>query len=928
VEAGFPSGFAKHKDADEMRDPMDREALRRNLRLTITDHAIPRLLPVEPFLKPTKQKVSATGAFRAGIGTLGTDKTSVLSGRYGLLMLLAAGYFAAAIVCLLLFKNAGNSISLWFANVLAVGILLRKPEIDLGYATPAVFAAALAANLVYGNSVDLSLLFAFVNTLSTVGGTALVRRLDVWTPERNVFAAYVRALILTGILAPAVAGTALSLAAHNLYGWPGVATLKRWFAGDAFAFAMLLPILLFATRENLQRLKNAAALARLSLWIISGAAVGAVAAMTADFPFIFAFLPLAVAAGRNKPFELAIICAASGAALIGTAEITDVPVMKIITGHADGYQFAVAVMMVFPLIGGLLFEALRTERRRISDSEQRFRRVMEDSAIGVTIITLDGHIVEVNDAFAKMLGYDRSAMQGMNVRTITHADDAAADIAVGRAVRHGVSRTYCYEKRYLRRDGGIVWARISGSIMGDSETGAPLYYISQIEDIDARKRSEAAIAEAETRWNFALASAGQGVWEVNLKTNREHYSATWRSILGYDLDDLLVEPGFWLTLVHPDDRDKVAEADKAHMAGLTPHFEAEFRMRHKDGRWIWILDRGKVLERDEAGNALRAIGTHTNITRLKEAEQHIAESALQLADEKERLRVTLEAIGDAVICTDGQDRITFMNPMAEKLAKVESEQAVGEALDRFYRSVDEDSGESLFPAGSGVLDRVKHNSRAVLVRHDGSRCSIREVISPIVTGRNEYSGSVIVFQDVSDARALQRELAYQASHDALTGLANRSSFMQTIQRLVEDVRRSGGEHQLIYLDLDHFKAVNDTSGHAAGDELLKRVTETIRRSLRPGDVAARLGGDEFAIILRSCTDRSATLLAQRLVDRLHALEFSWRGKLHSVGASAGIAPIRADTSATDDIIARADAACYSAKKAGRGRVAGVAVKAA
>jgi len=857
---------------------------------------------------------------------LGEDEKSVVGGRYGLLVILAGGYFAAAFACLLLFKDIDNSISLWFANVFAVGLLLRNAHIRPGEAAAGIFAAALAANLAYGNAVDLSLLFASVNTFSIIGGTLLIRRRNAWTPERHVLAAYVQAFIIAGILAPAVSGALLSLIAHNLYGWPIVATFKGWFAGDAFAFSMLLPIMLFSTWKQVERLTGRAALTRLFGWIVVCAGVGAGAAMTADFPFIFAFLPLAAAAGRTKPFELAVICAVSGAALIGTAEVVEVPVMKYITGHADGYQLAVAMMMVFPLIGGLLVEALRLEQRRIADSEQRFRRAMEDSAIGITFITLGGRIVEVNEAFAKMLGYSRSEMEGMNIRVVTHPDDAAADIAVGRTMRAGQSNTYCYEKRYLRRDGSTVWVRISGSIMRDSESGAPLHFISQIEDIDARKRSEAAVAEAETRWNFALASAGQGVWEVDLRKQREHYSATWRSILGYELDDLLVEPGFWLTLVHPDDRDKVAEADKAHMAGLTPHFEAEFRMRHKDGRWIWILDRGKVLERDEAGNAVRAIGTHTNITRLKEAEQRIAESAVQLADEKERLRVTLEAIGDAVICTDGQDRITFMNPMAEKLVKVESEGAVGEPLDRFYRSVDEDSGESLSPAGA--LDRAKHNSRAVLLRHDGSRCSIREVISPIVTERNEYSGSVIVFQDVSDARALQRELAYQASHDALTGLANRSSFMQTMQKLLEEVRRSGDEHQLIYLDLDHFKAVNDTSGHAAGDELLKRVTETIRRSLRPGDVAARLGGDEFAVILRSCSDRSATLLAQRLVDRLHALEFTWRGKLHSVGASAGIAPIRADTSATDDIIARADAACYSAKKAGRGRVAAVATKAA
>ncbi|WP_245481048.1 PAS domain-containing protein, partial [Mesorhizobium sp. M1E.F.Ca.ET.041.01.1.1] len=122
-------------------------------------------------------------------------------------------------------------------------------------------------------------------------------------------------------------------------------------------------------------------------------------------------------------------------------------------------------------------------------------------------------------------------------------------------------------------------------------------------------------------------------------------------MLGYADGELDGDPDRWLAMIHPDDRELVAEADRAHLAGETPFFEAEFRMRHKEGHWVWILDRGKAIERDGEGRLIRAIGSLTDITQRKQAEERLKVSAAMLADEKERLKVTLQSIGDAVICT-------------------------------------------------------------------------------------------------------------------------------------------------------------------------------------------------------------------------------------------------------------------------------------
>lgn len=428
------------------------------------------------------------------------------------------------------------------------------------------------------------------------------------------------------------------------------------------------------------------------------------------------------------------------------------------------------------------------------------------------------------------------------------------------------------------------------------------------------------IADAETRWNFALASAGQGVWDLDLRRDSIAYSATWAKMLGYEQHELDGDPSRWLTMVHPDDRAAVEASDRAHLEGVTPHFEAEFRMRRKDGQWIWILDRGKVVERDEQGRMVRAIGSLTDITQRKEAEQRLIVSAAMLAAEKERLRVTLHSIGDAVICTDAAGCISFMNPVAETLTDCVWQEALGRPLDEVYHAVDEESGQRLGPSrpNAGGPCRADQNSRAVLVRRDGSRCSIRQIVSPIMNEEGAFGGSVIVFQDFTDARTLQRQLAYAASHDALTGLANRSSFMRAMEEVVAEVKAGAAPRQFMFIDLDRFKLVNDTGGHAAGDALLKRVGAAIRGALGPDDLVARLGGDEFAVVLKSGSQQEAEAAAAGVVEAVRSLGFIWNGVGYTVGASIGLTPIGQGCGEADEIIARADVACYAAKAAGRG----------
>ncbi|WP_246093721.1 MULTISPECIES: PAS domain S-box protein [Mesorhizobium] len=591
-------------------------------------------------------------------------------------------------------------------------------------------------------------------------------------------------------------------------------------------------------------------------------------------------------------------------------------------------QISVAVAASALFLAALSIRRISEDRQQIAESELRFRRAMEDSAIGIVVVGLDGRIRETNPAFAAMLGYTSEEIEALTFFQITHPDDLQIGRETMDGLKAGTVNSFHFEKRYLRKDGTPVWAHLAGSVIREENSGRPLYLVSQIENIDARKQAEARIAEAETRWNFALAGAGQGVWDLDMRKGGTTYSSTWVKMLGYADGELDGDTDRWLTMIHPDDRETVAEADRAHLEGKTPFFEAEFRMRHKDGHWMWILDRGKAIERDEDGRLVRAIGSLTDITRRKEAEARLTVSAAMLADEKERLRVTLQSIGDAVICTDAANRVTFMNPIAEKLTGVAGGEALGKMLGHVYWAVDEETGHRIGvtrPAIGGQAP-ADQNSRAVLIRRDDTRCSIRQVVSPIINERNEFCGLVIVFQDFTDARALQRQLAHAAAHDALTGLANRSSFIRAMEELVDQARKDGtsgkggGGHQFMFIDLDHFKLVNDTGGHAAGDALLKRVAEAVRGVLGPDDIVARLGGDEFAVVLKSGSAAGAKIAARSIIDAIRSLDFTWDGRPHMIGASIGLAAINANCGEVDEIIARADAACYAAKAAGRGCV--------
>ena len=208
------------------------------------------------------------------------------------------------------------------------------------------------------------------------------------------------------------------------------------------------------------------------------------------------------------------------------------------------------------------------------------------------------------------------------------------------------------------------------------------------------------------------------------------------------------------------------------------------------------------------------------------------------------------------------------------------------------------------------LRYVCHNSRVIWIKATGK----------LIENEQRQSSLLVVCEDISKARELNEQIAYQASHDSLTGLANRNKFDRTLKRAITMAYQDNSEHALCYLDLDQFKIVNDTCGHLAGDELLKQIGDLLRKHIRHNDFVARLGGDEFGILMYDCSPSHAFLACEKLRDIIKDFSFAWEGRSFSIGVSIGVSSINIASGNAVDLLKEADAACYAAKDKGRNRV--------
>ena len=295
----------------------------------------------------------------------------------------------------------------------------------------------------------------------------------------------------------------------------------------------------------------------------------------------------------------------------------------------------------------------------------------------------------------------------------------------------------------------------------------------------------------------------------------------------------------------------------------------------------------------------------------------------ELSVEKERLRVTFESIGDAVLVTDARGQIEFLNPKAEELTGFSNEQARGRRVSDVLPLIDETSGEPVpnpLETALACNMAVALDNHTLMRRYNASPLAISDTAAPIHAADGRIEGGVLVFQDESERRSLLKRLAWQAERDPLTGLFNRRAMESRLTDALDSVRRAPRAFVFCYVDLDRFKLVNDTCGHRAGDVLLQRLSAIMARRVEGEEhYLARLGGDEFGLLFVDTGLPEALNHVQALRDEIGRFRFEWEGKVFRLGVSFGVTELHAGMGDVGDILSEADTACYHAKSLGGNR---------
>jgi len=297
---------------------------------------------------------------------------------------------------------------------------------------------------------------------------------------------------------------------------------------------------------------------------------------------------------------------------------------------------------------------------------------------------------------------------------------------------------------------------------------------------------------------------------------------------------------------------------------------------------------------------------------------------VSLSRSKRQAQYTLESISEGVITTDNEGRVDYMNQAAETLIGTNREDAAGHRAGELFSLVDDADRRALGDPVERCLAmrrRVNMGRRAVMVSTDGEHeHSVEITASPVRGPGNSISGVVVVIHDVSELRGLTRKMSYQATHDPLTGLINRREFERRLDEAMDSAHAEEAVHMLFYMDLDRFKAVNDSCGHLAGDNMLREVATIIKEQVRESDFVGRLGGDEFGALLIGCPIEKARQIASDICNAIADYRFVWKDKIFNIGISIGLVEISHASGTIQDLMSAADSACYMAKQQGRGQV--------
>ncbi len=417
-----------------------------------------------------------------------------------------------------------------------------------------------------------------------------------------------------------------------------------------------------------------------------------------------------------------------------------------------------------------------------------------------------------------------------------------------------------------------------------------------------RLRAEAALRASEARFERAVLGTGAGIWDWDLESDRVYFAPAFKTLLGYAPDDPAFDGFQFREALHPADRERAIAAVRASIEHGRP-FDAEYRLRRKDGSFVWVHGRGRAF-RDAAGKVRYFAGAIADISERRAAEERLRQAA-----------TVFENAQEALMITDHRRRIIAVNPAFTAITGYAEDQVTARTPE-FLHSSEEDAAlhERIWEI---LQTKGEWRGEIRARRKSGEPFPAWFTVNAVRDERGVVSHYVAAFTDITPVKRFEQQLAHLAHHDPLTGLPNRLLLSARLAHAIERARRERTLLAVLFLDLDHFKRINDRLGHPTGDALLQAVARRLRAALREEDTIARLGGDEFIVLLEglheaAAAGRMAEKILRRIAEPFDIVDHGLR-----VTVSIGVSLFPRDGGDPETLLRNADAAMYRAKDEGR-----------
>ena len=577
--------------------------------------------------------------------------------------------------------------------------------------------------------------------------------------------------------------------------------------------------------------------------------------------------------------------------------------------------FAASVL----ILAAWVLDHIRTLKGKLSDIESDLARSAAEWSYAMDfledpmyLVDLDDRLIRANRAFYNQIGKSPEQALGLDVRSLIHLKPEATPCPACAARLDRRDAFFTKEADDPTNPTGRP-IEVTIRVVKD-DYGRPIGIFQGLRDLSHLRQTEQALRQSQNRLANAQRIARVGSWDWDIKKDELICSTELHNIFGMEKPDGPISMDAFIQRFPLKEQAVFRNAlEQSIKTGQAFRLDHELVLTGSNRRYI---HQETQVNMTKDGRTMSLSGTAQDITDRKLAEK-------ALFEEKEKAQVTLRSIGDAVLTTNKNGIVEYLNPAAEMLLELDAASVIGKYHQEVVRVYD---STTRAPKDNPIARCLENKTPEIMDEHNlvishGNHEHVVDItVAPIYGKYGDLNGCVLVAHDVTEMHSMARMLNFQATHDELTGLINRREFEVRLSQALETAHIDNQQHALVYMDMDNFKIVNDTCGHLAGDELLKQFCALLKSHVRATDTFARLGGDEFAVLLIGCPMRQAKNIGAEIQKRVQEFRFQWSDRNFEIGVSMGITLITNKSRSATEVLNNADSACYVAKNAGRNLV--------